>query len=138
MSIKERVGQLVKKHATNSPFKIADNLGIVVTYESLGSILGYYSKTHRFKVIHINADSNEHQQLFTCAHELGHALLHPDENTAFLKASTLYSTERIEVEANMFAVELLFNQGCERPVTIHEATENYGVPKQFLIKNFYP
>lgn len=138
MSINEKVGQLIKKYNTNDPFKIAECLGIKIVYEPLGSILGYYSKSHRTKVIHINASSCEQRQLSTCAHELGHAVLHPNENTAFLKANTLYSTDKIEVEANTFMIELLFNKSGEQPVTIQEATEQYGIPEQFLIKNFYP
>lgn len=137
-AIKKMVSELVEKYNTNDPFKIAKHLGIKIAYEPLGSILGYYSKSHRTKVIHINEASNEERQLSTCAHELGHAIFHPDENSAFLKANTLYSTERIEVEANRFMIELLFNQGGEQPVTIQEATEMYGVPEQLLIKNFYP
>lgn len=136
MSIKERVGQLVKKYNTNDPFKLAERLGITIVFEPLGSILGYYSRSHRSKVIHINEASDEQQQLSTCAHELGHAVLHPNENTAFLKANTFYSTDRIETEANMFAVELLFKKGGDQPVTVNEAIEEYGIPKQFLYKNF--
>ncbi|WP_373687647.1 ImmA/IrrE family metallo-endopeptidase [Virgibacillus proomii] len=36
--------------------------------------LGYDSKSHRFQVIHINKNSLEEQQIFTCVHELGHAI----------------------------------------------------------------
>ncbi|UOQ85656.1 ImmA/IrrE family metallo-endopeptidase [Gracilibacillus salinarum] len=136
MFIKERVDQLVKKHNTNNPFKIAEELGIQIVYEQLGSILGYYSKTHRCKVIHINESSPREQQIFTCCHELGHALQHPEHNTAFLKANTFYSTDKIEQEANEFAIELLFNQGGDQIVTLREATETYGISEQLVYKNF--
>ena len=39
------------------------------------------------------------QQLFTCTHELAHAVLHPDTNTAFPKSRTLFSTDKIEIDA---------------------------------------
>lgn len=74
----------------------------------------------------------------TCAHELGHAILHPDENTAFLKKNTLFSTDKIEVEANTFAVELLLpdelfleqdNYSC---FTIYDAINEKGVPVVLL------
>ena len=138
MAKTKNVNQLIKKHGSNNPFKIAKLLGILVVYEPLGSILGYYSKSHRSKVIHINAALPYEKQLFTCAHELAHALLHPDANTAFLKVYTLYSTDKMEIEANSFAVELLFPQGFVNTVTVHEATEVYGIPEQILAKNFYP
>lgn len=138
MTIKKEVGKLIKTHETSNPFDIAKEKGIVVTYEPLGSIFGYYSKSHRCKVIHINDYLTDQQQMFTCAHELGHAILHPNENTPFLKANTLYSTDKIEVEANEFAIELLFKQKNEKIITIKEATEIYGISKQLLYKNFYP
>ena len=136
-SIKKKVTQLTKKFDTCNPFEIAEALGIEILYEDLGKILGYYNKVFRIPIIHINEVSTEQQQLFTCAHELGHAVLHPNENTSFLKSNTHFSTDRIEVEANTFAIELLFAQGAVGHVTVHEATEVYGIPEQLLIKNFY-
>lgn len=133
----KKVFQLIQKYGTNDPFKIAKLSGILVVYEPLGSILGYYSKTHRSKVIHINNSLRNEQQLFTCAHELAHAVLHPDTNTAFLKSSTLYSTEKIEIEANTFAVDLLFPHGFGSAVTLDEAIDDYCIPEEILMKKFY-
>lgn len=135
MDIKKLVSQLIKKYGTSNPFKLAEQLGIAVVFEPLGSIHGYYSRSHRIKVLHINSNLSCEKQLSTCAHELGHALLHPDENTAFLKSKTLYPTDRIEVEANEFMTELLFK--TKNSITINEATELYGVPEQFVIKKIY-
>lgn len=135
MEIKKLVAQLIKKYGTSNPFKLAEYLGIIVVFDPLGSIYGYYSRTHRIKVLHINSNLSCERQLSTCAHELGHALLHPDENTAFLKLKTFFSTDRIEVEANEFMVELLFSE--KSSITIKEATELYGIPEQFLIKKIY-
>lgn len=137
MVIKKLVAQLIKKNGTSNPFKLAERMGITVVFEPLGSIYGYYSRSHRMKVIHINENLTSEKQLTTCAHELGHAILHPDENTAFLISKTFFPTSKIEQEANEFMLALLFDKGCE-VITIHEATEQYGVPEQLLIKNFYP
>lgn len=127
--ITKKVEKLIKFYGTNCPFKLANFLGIQVVYENLGKTLGYYSKHFRIKVIHINEIIDEKQQLFICAHELGHAIFHHDINTPFLKKCTYFSTDKIEIEANKFAVELLFsNETC---VSIHEALEEYGVPKHF-------
>lgn len=137
MEIKEIIGQLVKKYGTSNPFKLADLLGIVVVFEPLGSIYGYYSRSHRTKVIHINENLPYIKQFSTCAHELGHAVLHPNENTAFLKKNTLFSTEKIEIEANTFTVELLLpdklfkDQQCSS-FTIYDAIEEKGVPIELL------
>lgn len=137
MDIKKLVGQLIKKYGTSNPFKLAERLGIAVVYEPLGSIHGYYSRTHRMKVIHINANLSCKKQLSTCAHELGHAIMHPDSNSAFLKSHTAFVTSKIEAEANEFMIELLFNQGIARAATVNEAVEQYGVPEKLLGKKIY-
>ncbi|MDF3004813.1 MAG: ImmA/IrrE family metallo-endopeptidase [Oscillospiraceae bacterium] len=46
---------------------------------------------------------------FTAAHELGHAVLHPKSNTPFLREHTLFSVNKLETEANRFAVSLLYS-----------------------------
>ena len=46
-------------------------------------------------------------QSFTCAHELGHAILHPNASTPFLRSNTLLSVDKLEQEANLFATILL-------------------------------
>ena len=46
-------------------------------------------------------------QRFTCAHELGHAILHPNASTPFLRSKTLFSVDKLEIEANTFATTLL-------------------------------
>ena len=112
MDIRKKVAQLIKKYNTNDPFEIASCLGIAVFFEELGSINGYYNKQLRMKQIHINHNLPEHIKKYTCAHELGHALLHPDSNTPFLRNNTVFSINRLEIEADKFAVELLIPE-CE-------------------------
>lgn len=136
-SIKSNVNQLVEKYCTNDPFKIAKYLGIQIVFEPLGNALGYYSKHFRVPIIHINQNADRQSQFFIAAHELGHAVQHPDTNTSFLKIHTLFSTERIEVEANTFAVELLlpddlFLENNESSFTIYDAVKEKGVPIELL------
>ena len=101
------IQKLVRQAGTRDPFEIARQKHIIITEEPLGSIRGYYSRSHRQPVIHINSALSESQRRFTCAHELGHALLHPKANTPFLHSRTLFSVNRYEIEANRFAVWLL-------------------------------
>ncbi|MFC4387483.1 ImmA/IrrE family metallo-endopeptidase [Gracilibacillus marinus] len=138
MFIRKKVEQLVKKYNTNDPFELADKLHINIVFEPLGSIQGYYSRSHRTKVIHINDTLSPKKRLFTCSHEMGHAILHPNENTSFLKSQTLFSTDKLEQEANLFALELLLSREVFQPITVAEAKEEYGIPEQLLHKNFYP
>ncbi|SCC56917.1 Uncharacterized protein BCZB5J_04525 [Bacillus cereus] len=136
MEIKEYVLKIVKKHSTANPFEIAKRKNILVLFEDLGNTLGFYNTYKRFKFIHINNRIDETTQRFVCAHELGHALLHPKANTPFLRNKTLFSIDRLEIEANTFAVELLLPDEMifeyqDTNLSIQEVAEIYGIPKSF-------
>ena len=130
-AITAKVKSLMNKYDTNCPFKLAKALGIEIVYENLGKTLGYYSSHFRIKIIHINQNADEGQKKFTCAHELGHAIFHPAANTPFLKNHTLFSTDRIEIEAHLFAIQLLFSN-INDTVSFEDAVKNYRIPKQLL------
>jgi Zn-dependent peptidase ImmA (M78 family) len=140
--IKEIVRQLIKKHKSNDPFQIAKEKNIIVLFAELGNTLGFYSSYKRIQFIHLNNQLNEKEQRFVCAHELGHAVLHPKSNTPFLRANTLFSVEKLEVEANTFAVELLLpdetiSQYQNTDLTIYDIAEIHSVPRQLAhLKKF--
>ena len=135
MDTKRIVEGLIRKYGTNDPFIIADNLGIIILHRNLRNTLGFFSHYKRFRFIHLNNNVPEKLQTFVCAHELGHAIQHPRVNTPFLKTYTLYSTSRIEREANTFAVELLLPdslladyQGC----SIYNIAKSVGIPEKLV------
>lgn len=107
LNIKNTILHLTKKYNTSNPFELANALKIAVFYEELGTINGYYNNPLRMKQIHINSSLNEHDTKYTCAHELGHAIMHPNASTPFLRSKTLLSVDKLEIEANTFAVNLL-------------------------------
>lgn len=107
MDIKNIVQKISNRVSSHNPFEIADSLNIRVLYLPLGNTLGYFTKFRRFKFIILNENCPENLLPFVCAHELGHSILHRGVNTPFLKRNTLFSVDRIEKEANTFAVELL-------------------------------
>ncbi|HDX9650177.1 hypothetical protein COL68_16575 [Bacillus wiedmannii] len=136
MKIKDYVMKIVKKHGTTNPFEIAKRKNIIVLFEDLGNTLGFYNTYKRFKFIHINNRIDETTQRFVCAHELGHALLHPKANTPFLRNKTFFSVDRLEIEANTFAVELLLpdemiSEYQDTNLSIQEIAEIYGIPESF-------
>src|SRR5690606_3868689 len=96
-----------------------------------------YGYTHTYKripIIHINSELDEPMQRFVCAHELGHVVLHPSINTPFMKAHTLFSVDRIEREANEFAVELLMPaEDVREHETIFKAAVACGVTLEVAI-----
>ncbi|WP_138496286.1 ImmA/IrrE family metallo-endopeptidase [Paenibacillus pinistramenti] len=110
------ITKLIRTCGTNNPFAIAEHRNILVLYEQLGKhIWGYFSNAYRIPIIHINEDLNEFERTFTAAHELGHCLLHAKLNTPFLRRNTLISVDRIEQEANRFAIKLLIGQAKPEP-----------------------
>ena len=138
MDIRKKVQQLIRRHGTNDPERLARTMGINVIYIDLGgSVYGTYLKYKRVKTILIDAERTpEHLRRFVLAHELGHAVCTPDANTSWISAYTLaLNTDRIEREANTFAVELLLpdsfireNEGC----SIYQLARLRGVPEELV------
>jgi Zn-dependent peptidase ImmA (M78 family) len=134
--IKEKVNSITEKYNTNDPFEIAHAMHIHVYQRDLhNEIMGFYKYIRRNKFIFINSNLNDDTQLFTCAHELGHSQLHPRTNTPFLRSNTLLSVDKIEHEANRFAVELLMSDRDlyelkDSNMTIYDAAAMYGVPQE--------
>ena len=51
----------------------------------------------------------------------------------FLRKHTLFSTDKIELEANAFAMYLLFlEKDLNEQVTIKDAMNKYGIPEKLL------
>ncbi|MEK4501789.1 ImmA/IrrE family metallo-endopeptidase [Bacillus sp. FSL R12-0069] len=135
--VKQHALDLAKEHGTNNPFKIAKERNIELVFEDLQHIYGYYHYCRRVQLIHINCNLEKIIQLYVCAHELGHAVRHTNEDTAFLSRNTLFSTDKLEIEANTFAVELLLPDNevydyLYSGYTIEQIASVYGIPKQFM------
>jgi len=132
--IDQRVQELLKEHNTNCPFKIAKERGILVIQENLGSLYGYCNKAFRIPMIHINENLSEGEKIFTCGHELTHAIEHPDINTPFLKKNTFFSTDKFEMEAHYLSIQLIFAQDFfDDQVSLSEAVEYYGIPEKLIL-----
>lgn len=109
MNIKIKVFNLIEKHRTKNPFKLAKKLNIEIVYEDLGNTKGFYKKILRNKFIFINSELTEFEQKLVCAHELGHAILHSSKDFEFMIDNTrILRKSVIENEANEFASWLIF------------------------------
>jgi len=141
--VKDIVLDLVSKYRTNDPYEIASRLNIhIVPWNLHEEIYGFYKYERRNQFIFINLNLPEMMQRFVCAHELGHAVLHTKVNTPFLRKNTFFTVDKIEIEANVFAVELFLpddylNTYKESDLTIYHAAAVCGVPKEFVyLKNY--
>lgn len=139
--IKEKVDKLEKKHNTTNPLELCSCLGIFVFKTDLGKVKGFLQIEDGVKMIHLNSNLNYREQLYTCAHEIGHALLHKHLNTIFLENKTFISTNRLENEANLFAVELLLRNvsldvGIDDQITYKYLSQISGIPLDYLLLKY--
>lgn len=104
---RQKAKELIHKYQTNNPFQLARDCHIKLLYADLGNLKGLYQYYKRAKVILINQSLSDSEKREVCAHELGHALLHPRANRFFLHRSTFQNCDRMEREANLFAAYLL-------------------------------
>ena len=104
--IREIVDEIVKKVKSRNPFEIAEYLGILIIKKPMEDVDGMWLHQKRTKVILLNDSLNAGRQRLVCAHELGHAIMHPDRNVSSIRAYTSLITSHYEVEANYFAFEL--------------------------------
>ena len=130
-AIHRKADELVRRHESRNPLLIARYLGINVVFEELGSINGYFNSIGRVKFIHINSSCRNRD--FVCAHELGHAVLHPNESTHFMRKHTLFSVDRFEKEATYFASCLIIGDDdlddC-RHFTYEQVGKMFGVGEE--------
>lgn len=90
-----------KKYGTADPFSLCDELGInTFCLKMPDRTNGLYYHIKGKKIILINDALSPAKARFTAAHELGHALLHPDSNSFFLKSKTAFEIGRFERQAD--------------------------------------
>ena len=109
MDSKRIAASLVRKYRTRDPFRLADALGYVVIRTPLQGIRGFYQYVKRCYLIYVDSGLDEQSARFVCAHEIGHALMHRGYNRIFMDSHTYFATNKYEIEANRFAVDLLFD-----------------------------
>ena len=108
----ERGASIVKQCETRDPFRIADDLGILVRYENdFKRLKGMYRVIKRNRFMFLNANMSERMPRIVCAHEIGHDQFHRHlavDNS--LQEFMLYQMhDRPEYEANILATELLLD-----------------------------
>ncbi|MHC1747486.1 MAG: ImmA/IrrE family metallo-endopeptidase [Cellulosilyticaceae bacterium] len=108
MDIPTIIKKLTTTWGTCDPFRLCKFLDIDIIRHPLGKetrgLIHLYKRNY---VIYINSDLDELEQIHTCAHELGHFMLHKNINTLFMKTCTYLKTDNYEIEANEFAFILL-------------------------------
>jgi Zn-dependent peptidase ImmA (M78 family) len=108
MNIEYKVKDLIKKYNTSNIKELVDHLDISIEYQDFKAktldsrLMIVDSKGYIF----VKSDLDCAYENFLIAHELGHYVLHYDENISFNFLRRVYKT-RLEREANEFAIRLL-------------------------------
>lgn len=135
MDIKKKADSLVRKHQTRNPFEIIQGMNVIVVFAPLCGVRGFYQYFQRNNIIYINENLPEHEKKFVCAHELGHMLLHKKANALFMDSRTHLNTHRYEVEADMFAMDLLIDDDMiaeYKPYTVDQISHLLGYRKELI------
>lgn len=137
MNIEYKVKDLIKKYNTSNIKELVDHLDISIEYQdfkarTLDSRLIIHNSQG---FIFIRNDLDYSYENFLIAHELGHYILHYDEEISFHFLRRVYKT-RLEREANEFACRLLLHNELDNIKEI-ENTEFLIREKGIPLKIWY-
>lgn len=135
MCIKRRVSQLVRKYQTRDPFEMIKGLNVILVHYPLEGVRGFYQYFQRNNIIYLDERLSEAEQRFVLAHELGHMFLHKKANAIFMDTRTQCNTDKFELEANLFAMELLLPDSFldeYRDFTIDQISRMTGYHKRLI------
>lgn len=107
MAIKKKADELARKFQTRNPFEIIRGLNVILLFVPLIDTRAFYQYFKRNNIIYIDENLPRHEQIFECAHEMGHMFLHKKANAIFMDTRTGFNTSRFEKEADTFAIDLL-------------------------------
>lgn len=107
MDIRKKVDALIRTYQTRNPFEMITGMNVILVRCPLDGVRGFYQYFQRNNIIYIDESLTETEQMFVCAHEMGHMFLHKKSNAVYMDSRTYLNTNRFENEANLFAMELL-------------------------------
>ncbi len=135
MNIKNRVNTLARRYKTRNPLEIAEMMNCIVVRCPLKDIRGFYHHFQRNNIIYVDENLPEHLAMFVIAHELGHILLHKKDNAIFMDSKTLFNQNKLEIQANKFAIELLIADDDIREYsdfTVSQLSRIFGYEKSLI------
>ena len=110
--IYDETQKLIRKYKTRDPFKIMDDMHIIVGETSnFQKLKGFCFMSCKTIYVQISSFLSEEEKQIVAAHELGHIILHKTQlKMAPMKDDTLYNMQdNTEYQANLFAADLLLS-----------------------------
>lgn len=111
----EIVNGLIEMYETRDVYKLIDKLEIILIRKNLpGNKKGrFFRDMFGNEFIFISDDLCIEEEKIVIAHELGHLILHTDLSTSYYSSNNLLNKDKLEVQANKFAAELLIPDDVE-------------------------
>lgn len=110
--IYDETQKLIRKYKTRDPFKIMEEMHIIVgETSSFQKLKGFCFMSCKTIYVRISSFLSEEEKQIVAAHELGHIILHKTQlKMAPMKDDTLYNMQdNTEYQANLFAADLLLS-----------------------------
>ncbi|WP_027364936.1 ImmA/IrrE family metallo-endopeptidase [Desulfotruncus alcoholivorax] len=131
--IKQSVQQLINKHETKDPYRLARAMGIDVDEFPFRHIKGLILEIAGNVTIVLNSKLPEWLKRVVLAHELGHQQLSPQRMGYFFMIENTFMESRVEYEANRFTVELLtWGEEPESDESMEHFAARVGLPKEMM------
>lgn len=141
--IRKKVRRLIRKHKTSDPFELCqimcDKLEAIDFGKSDTAVKGMTFVNSQIVLIKYNENLSRILLYFILAHELGHIVLHKGYQETYTDNVFFDDAMDMELEANMFAAELLLGdskelyeemQDCE--MTMFQLAAKHKVPYELL------
>lgn len=136
--IKNLVRGLEEYYGTKDIYQLLDMLGVEIIRKKLigDQKARCYRNEFGDEFIYLSLLVNEYEEKYILAHELGHLLLHNYINNHFY-SNSLINKNKIEFEANYFAMELLLPSKIElceiEDFSSEQISKMYGIPLNLIL-----
>ena len=128
--IYDETQKLIRKYKTRDPFKIMDNMHVIVgESSSFQKLKGFCFMSCKTIYVMISSFLSEEEKKIVAAHELGHIILHRSQlKMAPMKDDTLYNMmDNTEYQANLFAADLLLDDNDIADMVQNEDLDYFGL-----------
>lgn len=136
MLAKDAATMVIRKYKSRNPFEIINGMkNVILVIAPLIEVRGFYQYFKRNYIIYIDENLSEKEKTFVCAHELGHLILHNKVNHIYMDTKTNFNTDKLEIEANKFAIELLIsdNELAEyNSYSVEQLSRIFGYREQLI------